>query len=157
VTATDGTNSKSQSVNISEEGQLENIKLDYSLVLFAPNVTDKMSIGFHLSKDAGLASLTVGNTAKITTQSNGAISYMSNEEIDLTDYKVLKCTNVTSTGNAYLVIDTARADNPAEGTAVFVAATTDNSLPLESYNGKYYVGIACGFGSVKEISQLVLE
>lgn len=35
VTATDGTNSKSQSVSISEEGQFESVELSYQLVLFS--------------------------------------------------------------------------------------------------------------------------
>lgn len=155
VTATDGTNSKSQSVNISEEGQFESIKLEHKLVLFAPGVTDKMSIGFAASASAGLADLTVGNTAKITSQPNGSISYMSNEPIDLSAYSVIKCENVAYSGNGFLVIDTVRDRNHAA--EMPVARTTEASLPLDSYTGNYYVGISCFLGGSKEISGLVLE
>jgi hypothetical protein len=158
VTATDkldSTKTQSHSVSITEEGQWESMKLEYKLVLFAPGGTDKMSIGFATSASAGLATLTVGNTAKITSQSNGAISYMSNDPIDLTDYSVIKCENIAYSGNGFLIIDTIRDRNCAA--EMPVARTTEASLPLDSYTGNYYVGISCFLGGSKEISGLVLE
>lgn len=155
VTATDGKNTKSQSVSITKECQLESIKLEYKLVLFAPGVTDKMSIGFAASASAGLANLTVGNTAKITSASNGSISYMSNEPINLTDYSVIKCENVAYSGNGFLVIDTIRDRNHAA--EMPVARTTEASLPVDTYTGNYYVGITCFLGGSKEIAGLELE
>jgi surface protein len=151
----DSTKTKSQIVEITEEGQFESIKLDYKLVLFAPGGTDKMSIGFATSVSAGLANLTVGDTAKITSQTNGAISYMSNEPIDLTNYSVIKCENVAYSGNGFLIIDTIRDRNCAA--EMPVARTIEASLPVDTYTGNYYVGITCFLGGWKEIAGLTLE
>lgn len=158
VTSTDpedSTKTKSQIVEITEEGQFESIKLDYKIVLFAPGGTDKMSIGFATSVSAGLATLTVGDTVKITSQTNGAISYMSNEPIDLTNYSVIKCDNVAYSGNGFLIIDTVRDRNCAA--EMPVARTVEASLPVDTYTGNYYVGITCFLGGWKEIAGLTLE
>lgn len=155
ITAKEGETEKNETVEITSVGQIASVEIVFREILFKLG-TNKMALGFSASYGAGLASYSVGNTLKISTQQNGAISYLSDAPIDLTNFTTLKCTNVASTGSAYLVIDKGNSANPAEATS-FVAKTTDNSLSVASYSGLYYVGIACGLSSSKEISELWLE
>lgn len=155
ITAKEGLTEKSETVEITSVGQMISVEIVFREILFKSG-TNKMALGFRGSYDSGTASLSVGNTIKLSTQQNGAISYLSEDKIDLTNFTTLKCTNVASSGNAYLVIDTGKSANPAESTS-FVAKTTDNSLSVAAYSGEYYVGIACGLSSSKEISELWLE
>lgn len=158
VTSTDKVDpgmTKSETFEIETKGQFEYVKLEYKLTLFAPGVTDKMSIGFGTSVSAGLATVTVSDTVKITSQTNGTVSYMSKDPIDLSNYSIIKSDNVAYSGDGFLVIDTIRDRNYIA--QMPVARTTEATLAVDGYTGEYYIGIACFAGGSKEIAGLVVE
>lgn len=92
VTATQGTNSKSQSVEITAEGQNVSVKLAYEFVLFDNGVVDGISWDLHSASNRGSNDTsTVDDKIRINYQnrvgwSAGSASY----ETDLTEYKALK-------------------------------------------------------------------
>ena len=106
VTATDGTNSKSQSVSITTEGQWESVELSYAVYLFKSGEGAKVDFLTYNDKD-GTASITVG-TETITVNASSSTggfrtALRTKETIDFKKYTALKmkCTPTAVYTNSY--------------------------------------------------------
>lgn len=92
VTSTDGTNSKSQSVSITSEGQFESVKIVYQLILIAPT-TAAIAEGYTLTNTTITTNSTYGNyidfNRALAMNKPGDNGYIS-PTIDVTHYNTLK-------------------------------------------------------------------
>lgn len=102
VTATQGTNTKSESVSITTEGQFESVELKYELALFNKGVVDSAIgnlVGSGASADYGGASYNIGEeTIRLYAESGYGSSHALvglENSIDVTEFNTLKF-NVTS-------------------------------------------------------------
>ena len=100
VTASDGTNTKSQSVEITSEGQNESVELGYELEIFANGViNESVTGGFDNSSRLTI----VDNNLKIfySNIGSGSADVTTKNSIDISDYDNVKLdvVSTTNTGN----------------------------------------------------------
>lgn len=89
VTATDGTNTKSQSVSITSEGQLETVTLSYQLVLFDGGIGAENWVG---QSDNSGGSYEIGKELEVSSTANnggGEGKITSSAAVNLSDKKIL--------------------------------------------------------------------
>lgn len=106
VTATDGSKTKSATVEITAEGQSESVTLIYELVLFDNGTTDDAVGGWDITTAPDLSYFKVGVNSNIylaskTNAGNGAAIF-SNNKVSMAGYSKLRFSyKVTSLGNEY--------------------------------------------------------
>ena len=106
VTATDGSKTKSATVEITAEGQSESVTLIYELVLFDNGTTDDAVGGWDITTAPDLSYFKVGVNSNIylaskTNAGNGAAIF-SNNKVSMAGYsKLCFSYKVTSLGNEY--------------------------------------------------------
>lgn len=149
VTATDGTSTKSQSVEITSAGQSVSVTLSYRYYLFkeGEGVADNWGT-------AGNATLVQKNNNAIAMESTegygGNNNYKAYIRADLSEYKALKAEIKTTVANAPIVgvFETSVPGTYTELTSS-ASATKKNirevvSLDISSISGNRYVGIFVG-------------
>lgn len=146
VTATDGTDTKSQSVSISTEGQFSSVELTYRYYLFkeGEGVADNWGT-------AGNATLVQkDNTAiviKSTSGYGGNNNYKAYMLADLSKYEALKAEiNTTVAGVAIVGVFGETVPGTYTNLTSSISATKVNerevvSLDISSISGEQYVGI----------------
>lgn len=174
VTATDGTETDSQAVSITTEGQFSSVELSYSIVIF-----DNGTVGVPISlgyKNYSSNSVTIGdvitvNAAKNSTTAPSHASVVTDEKIDISDYSTLyvSTTARTVTDNTYgdvwlLVGDNRTASvynygNAPTGwaTSADVANVGVTSLDISSLTGEYYIGLGCAYAATASFDKWWLE
>lgn len=158
VTATSGSSTKSQNVDITAEGQSVNITLSLELLLFDSSVTSGWASKLYNASfaSAGIANgkLTVKNSASAYS---GALLYKE-EPVSTSGYTNAKITvdsvktaNGTDSKHASLILQT----SPALGSmsavaqaAARLALTGPGTFTLKLPEGTYYVGIEVGQNEV---------
>ena len=127
VTATNGTNTKSQSVEITNEGQLESVTLSYELIInFNKSVSASDSAGYTPDTDYKVL----------------------DTYIDLSSYTTLTFTVTSRTwsnvGNGYIRfgLNPTKAEAPTIYTQANASGATTVTLDISSVNGGY-IGISC--------------
>ncbi len=151
VTATDGTNTKSESVEITTEGQSESVTLTYDLILYDGGQVVPWSFS---KRDA--AKINLDSDGKIVTtggSSNDHVVYATSR-IDLTEYTKLYAHGVIT---AYMSVSYQKEhlcvlrDTPSYGDVNTSSANTvaysffdtsegDVVVDISSLTGQYYVG-----------------
>jgi hypothetical protein len=155
VTSTDGTNTKSQSVSITSEGQLETVTLSYRLYLIKNGVVNTdLTGGFTEKSDGGSIVL---QTDKFTWNGvingdNQSCSLHTKKTIDITDFKALSMSYTCSvaTQEARLGIDKqtpnafGASSDDLEAYVKFVESTAkkDSSVDISTFTGTYYIVFA---------------
>lgn len=91
LTASDGTNTKSQSVSISKEGQFESVELAYQLVLFNSGVGKENWIGKYTQIAGNDASYTIDTGLAVSANADGkTAAYITlKDAADLSKYNTL--------------------------------------------------------------------
>ena len=152
VTATDGTNTKAQSVEITSEGQSESVALNYAVDIFNGGATVPFT-----ARNAKNATVAIGDT--LLFQGNGeaydkgALAYTTNK-INITDYN-----SIVFEGSFTQVIDSnadrsragimeAAAQSQQNWIASTILDTTNNSwtLDISSITGSYHICVFAGNG-----------
>ena len=171
VKATDGTNTKSKSVEITSEGQSVSVELNYGLVLFRSG--KGATVEFETAKESN-ANIKITSDA-ITTNFTSDINYQIaciTPKIDLTEFTqlsvVANCTGLgQSTDYAGILgvfagTATAKALASAKNSDAMVIAKTyftvkngEFDLNITNINGEYKVGIKGGLKST--ISEIRLR
>lgn len=155
VTATNGTNTKSQSVEITTEGQSVSMTLSYELVLFDGSDNTAVTGGW---KAAGHASpqLVLGNDIGINATLPGASGYKSwmfatNNLVDVRGHTKLhalvKTINGITTAQLCVTNEIRTNDGKYLGANDPVAAADASVgecvLDISSLNGSYHLGLWC--------------
>ena len=146
VTATDGINTKSQSVSITKEGQFESVELSYQLILIAPT-TAAIATGYNLENKSVTTNPTYGNYIQFGAGSTAGVGGYINPTIDLTNYNTLRLkaclTGTASSGTSYGTIGvyktlpTYSAPNPVAGIYMGYGYDDDNiNSEVEEYREK---------------------
>lgn len=170
VTATNGTNSKSQSVEISSEGQFETVMLSYALMLFDGGDNTAVTGGWGIKGHnvPNISKITVGDELYVTiTGTSGAVYkvwpiYPINT-IDLSGHSTMKV-NVKSLSNTNKVFSLAiltdieinqgfASGDPLAQT--YITGTGEFSLDISEITGKCYpciVGELNGGGASANMS-----
>lgn len=154
VTCTDGTNTKSESVEITSEGQSESVTLSYQLILFDGGVVEPWTV-IQAKPTATISDIIY---LYASDPSRAVVSAVRTEnKIDVSGYSTLK-TNVTKhtkTGAEFICL-TSSTDapiNPAAGdntvtsavaAHVKVSTTGEVLLDVSNLQGEYYVSLATG-------------
>lgn len=146
VTATDGTNTKAQSVEITSEGQSENVTLNYSFEIFNGGAIVPFTT---IEKPHG--KVTVGETilfeiGESGTYEKGATAYTT-DALDLTDYD-----RVVFEGSFSQVVNSNGDKSRAGVTTVTPHANDTNqmyvaSAELDTTNGEWMVDISALTGN----------
>ena len=153
VTATNGTNTKSQSVSITTEGQWESVVLSYALMLFDGGDNTAVTGGWGIKGHnvPNISKITVGTELYVTiTGTSGAVYkvwpiYPINT-IDLSGHSTMKV-NVKSLSNTNKVFSLAiltdieinqgfASGDPLAQT--YITGTGEFSLDISKIKGKYY-------------------
>ena len=150
VTATDGTNTKAQSVEITSEGQSKSVTLSYQLYLFDNGVVSGIAWDKE-SKDGngGTSSSSVSTTISLTATSNLAdllytadIKIGSSTECDLSSYQTLNIdvSERSGGGRAYKLFigTTALGENTLSAT---INSTGIISFDISAINGSGFVSL----------------
>ena len=150
VTCTDGTNTKSQSVEITSEGQSKSVVLSYQLYLFNNGVVsgiawDEESKG----GDTGRASSSVSNTISLSASGywesifySSDVTRGTSDSIDLSAYSTLKfnVSAISSYGSSKIYIGTT-----ALGKDTNISNINRNtgvvSIDLSAINGSYFISL----------------
>ena len=153
VTATDGTNTKSQSVEITTEGQSVSVTLSYELILFDSGVVVPWKV-IQAKPTATISDTIYLNASDPTTPVVSAVR--TTNKINLSGYSVLKYT-VTQNVNpktAFMCVTSSTsapitAGNTNTVTSAVVAygqptATGTYSVDVSEVQGEHYVSIAEG-------------
>lgn len=184
VTATDGTNSKSQSVSITTEGQLESVELSYEHILFKAGSGIGNGVSLCLAKLDGSVdqrkTITnsdlpyTGDGVYATTDSFGnsnsgvGLSAYGENPIDVSNYDTLyvdmKCTSrYASTYSVTIGVgnDTVKGqDQPGNWAAskagIYNGSRATHSVDLSEVTGEKYIKIY-GYAVVYEVYNWWLE
>lgn len=149
VTATDGTNSQSQSVSITAEGQFESVELTYELVLFDCGAVEPWT-----ARQAG-PTASVGTTLEVVAQDptfDVVSSITTTNKIDVTKYNTLFFDVTTVDSKRASVGLTAVTSGMIDGGGAIVSAeaytkvseTGVASVDVSEMTGEYYVYMATG-------------
>lgn len=161
VTITNGSNTKSEDVSVSTNGQTLSVELAYGLVLFDNGDKNAVTGGWKGVSDSG-AKVTIGDTILFTlvaSSSRDAAAYTVNK-IDCTKYSVLKVyVNVTS-GSAFHVGATS-ANTSYVPTFVVDKKSTNSgeqimTADISSLTGNFYI-CAYADATAATVSKIVLE
>lgn len=151
VTATQGANSKSQLVNITEENPFESVALSFALVLFdGTNKVNNTAVTGTWRK-SGVDTFTVSADSIYFALSDSGESNAekscyarTGNKIDLTDYSSLS-TNISSivkdSTDLYLAIS---ADGETKAASISLAKGT-RTLDVSKYSGQYYIAFFCEY------------
>ena len=151
VTATQGANSKSQLVNITEENPFESVTLSYALVLFdGINGVNNTAVTGTWRK-SGVDTFTVSADSIYFALSDSGESNKekscyarTGNKIDLSDYSSLSV-NISSitkdNTELYLAIS---ADGESMTGSISLAKGT-RSLDVSKYTGQYYIAFFCKY------------
>ena len=156
VTATDGTNTKSQSVEITSEGQSESVELNYAVDIFNGGAIVPFTAESLRSEKVEIGTEIVFSKAGTEQYNRGARAYTTNK-VDLTDYD-----RVVFEGSFSQVIDSnndkSRAgvmtDPPKDGNTnnQYVASanldTTNGEwmVDISALTGNHYICVSAGDG-----------
>lgn len=153
VTATDGTNTKSQSVEITTEGQSVSVTLNYQLILFDGGVVEPWSV-IKANPTATISDTIYLYAADPSTAVVSAVR--TTNKINLSGYSMLKYT-VTQNVNpeaAFMCVTSStsapiNAGNTNTVTSAVVTygqptATGTYSVDVSEVQGEYYISIAEG-------------
>lgn len=100
VTASDGTNTKSQSVEITSEGQNESVELGYELEIFANGViNESVTGGFENSSRLSIVDNNLEVSYGVATGAAGTMDVTTKNSIDVSAYNNVKL-DVVSTTNS---------------------------------------------------------
>lgn len=168
VTATDGTNTKSESVEITTEGQSVSVELSYQLVLFDNGVVEPWTV------IQAKPTATIGDIIYLfaSDPERAVVSAVrTTNKIDLSGFSVLKYTVtenrsqntsfmcVTSSPSA--PISAGSTNNPTSDVVAYgkPSATGTYEVNISTINGEYYISPAIGhYGSNGiKISKVWLE
>ena len=152
VSCTDGTNTKSQSVSITKEGQFESVVLSYRQYLFDNGEVAQWKVGNYKTD---WASASVGTTLKGTTKSGSTYNgwcILTEEYHDLSNYSKVGINVDSITPNKiYIgVVDPSITDDDAttvrEADSEYIAfqeitKTGITELDISSFNGSYRIGL----------------
>lgn len=165
VTATQGTNTKSQSVEITTEGQLESVELSYQFVLFDGGQIVPMSSGFVYT---GCSVSFAGGLITVTSTEYGSVSAVTDNKLSLDRYNTLfveiVSTNTSgSNGNNSSVFVGGSRDLDPENSGDFRAwkdvsgKTGVQGLDISKLTGNHYVGIGISRAGKFVVSKIWLE
>lgn len=154
VTATDGTNTKSKSVEITSEGQSVSVKLDYMTYLFREGIGQITPFTSAKEKNATISINANGIVMNYTSVSNGQVGVSTTDMVDLSNYSELifdAICNRTTTHNEYtnaaVVINTKKIDYTgrlpdfkAYNAMVPDGVRREYAIDISSFNAKYYIG-----------------
>ena len=153
VTATNGTNTKSQSVSITTEGQWESVVLSYALMLFDGGDNTAVTGGWGIKGHnvPNISKITVGNELYVTITGTSGVAYKvwpiyPINTIDLSGHSTMKV-NVKSLSNTNRVFSLAiltdieinqgfASGDPLAQT--YITGTGEFSLDISKITGKYY-------------------
>jgi hypothetical protein len=168
VTSTDGTNTKSESVSITKEGQFESVTLSYQLVLFEGGAFVPWTV--IQAKPTATISDTI--YLKASDSSSAVVSAVrTTNKIDVSGYSTLKYTVTENKKpqNAFMCVTSStsapiNAGSTNTVTSNVVAygqptATGTYSVDVSDVQGEHYVSIAVGHygGSGLGVSKVWLE
>lgn len=176
VTATDGTNTKSESVEITSEGQSESVELNYIIYLYnngdqCEDLTGGWTTGFVTGDAAWIATDAELNTDNMffnfTTYNVGGLRTVN--KIDLTNYSSLVFTYAQNSisyasNSARCLVDTVNSYSKVTEitmpTGIAYVDVTDgeltNTLDVTGLTGEYYITIISAARAIK-ITQIVIE
>lgn len=151
VTATNGTDTVSQSVTISVKGQVETVTLDYGLYIIKNGKIQSIGLSKQLRSGYKL-NVTDGDTA--ATLKYGTSGYTSavvtDSPIDLTKWSTLYCDGI-ATGTSYSFVVTNNVSSYTTFTsmaAIPTAFTTTPAIDVSQLSGEYYVGFYYKQGNI---------
>lgn len=167
VTATDGTNTKSESVEITSEGQSVSVALSYQLILFDGAVVEPWTV-INANPTA-----TISDTIYLYAKGTSMVvsSVRTTNKIDVSGYSTLKYTvteNVVP-NNSFMCVTSSTAAPINAGTSNTVTSdvvtygkpngTGTYEVDVSEVTGSYYVSLAVGHyaGSGFRISKVWLE
>lgn len=152
VTATDGTNTKSESVEITSEGQSESVVLNYQLVLFDNGIVN--NITWDATKQPQFAISNVSSVIEV-----GGIAYDdgisaiypmglrgTTNAINLSTYETLKVTVLNTSGSGRVKVgigSTATQSDILSGDISSVAEST-TTFDISALNDSYFISIYGG-------------
>lgn len=157
VTATDGTNTKAQSVEITSEGQSESVTLSYEVFLFNNGAVVPFS-----SEAQSEATVSIGNKISFGSGSGsglyqrGAVAY-TKSKIDLTEYtsvvfegsftKVITNSNGRSIAGVITQKPSAEQgqDNLYAAKAYLDVTNSSWTVDISRLSGEYYVSVYAGY------------
>lgn len=175
VTATDGTNTKSESVEITSEGQSVSVELSYSLWLYKDGDTcDSVTGGwtsFTESSDnrVNFNSDNIYTYGKYVKTQHGAAAYAyPNRKIDLSKYASLRAkvsgVSYNSACQCGIMVNNSLTnvtngvvsnhDELADFTAAAAASNGEISIDISTLEGEYYVLIGVTYGTANGASSL---
>lgn len=151
VTVTDGTNTKSQSVSITSEGQFESVELSYAWELF--NEVDGFATGYSGSgtdsnSKATVSTDSVGKYIRFPQGGgNNRMSYIA-PAVDLTEYNTLeiygyttnKITSLTRYFGVWTAKPTSTATPAAKVDMIDSPAPSSYLIDVSELSGNYYLG-----------------
>ena len=171
VKATDGTNTKSESIEITSEGQSVSVELNYALVLFRSG--KGATVEFETAKENN-SSITITSDAIITnfTSNNSYQIACITPKIDLTEFTqlsvVANCTGLgqstdyagilgvfAGTATATALASAKNSDARVIAKTYFTVKNGEFDLDITGINGEYKVGIKGGLKST--ISEIKLR
>ena len=154
VSCTDGTNSKSESVEITSEGQSESVTLNYSVEIFNGGAIVPFT-----AKNAENATVTIANEIVFSSSggayNKGALAYTT-DKVDLTDYNTIvfegaftEVVNSNADKSRVGIMETA-AQNQSNWVASTELDITKNSwtVDVSSKPGSYHICAFAGNGYV---------
>jgi len=172
VSCTDGKNSKSRTLDITEKWQTENVVLNYELVLFDSGMVIPMSKGYANAPTSGAPVVTIDSKISVSCSKDASVSILTDNKINLSDYNTMyvTATNLAGSGTnaayfkGWIVVDTDRQRNPYNFGNVptgFSAITQISkamtaSLDISSLSGEYYVGVGFGVSGSATVSKIWL-
>jgi hypothetical protein len=165
VTATNGTNTKSQSVSITTEGQFESVTLSYQLVLFSADkgLAEGYTLGAGTITNGQINTQQVGNASGVPTH-----TIAINETVNVDSYHTMRVQFASITGTYYLVVglrSTYSRDyegtNASNCAAAIYEASADKtnlskSLDISALSGGYYFKVSLANGGAA-VSSIVFE
>lgn len=163
VTATDGTNTKSQSVSITNEGQFESVELSYQLHLFKAG--EGLASGYSIAKSGALTVRKSADAITLTRSeltTNGQAYFKP--PIDCSQFTKLTVvatqTNVFDSYSATLVRLLAGTTAEQNGTAAVskelnLSGATTCDFDLSAIDEVLYLNIGCFRGTSCEITNIL--
>lgn len=145
VTATDGTNTKSESVEISTEGQIAEINLAYETYIFKSG--EGVASDWYTSTDSGYPSVNADRLyCKFNYSNYGYVTFLTANVLDLTGVETIVFEVVSSlTDDTYGICSTktTKPSFEAKTSPEIRDGKTVNfvTVDVSACNGKYYVGL----------------
>ena len=148
VTATDGTNTKAQSVEITSKGQSESVTLTYQLYLFNNGVVN--NITWDANSEEFRASSSVSSTITLSATSawdgdvfrSSSVKRGTSAAHNLSEYTTLNVNMKSISGDknkVQLFIGSSQLSNNILTEDLITANNTTTSIDISSINGSYYI------------------